>query len=152
MDLNTVHTCGRRANPFSPGHGAEKLDTWLEDGSCSYCGSLNGDEFMARLRAGDVELGPTDKSYKVYVNNKGGAAFKQTYRTDDDRTGDRTKWVWVTREIEHTKFYFQHLSPLQQTEFVELYNEGQIKLGFPGYFYTLPYFCTAEAKISPDNG
>lgn len=42
---------------------------WREDKTCSYCGSLNPEEFMARLEAGDVELGPTDKPYKVYIKD-----------------------------------------------------------------------------------
>jgi hypothetical protein len=35
--------------------------------TCSFCGSLNPDEFMKQAEAG-VKLGPTDKNYKVYVN------------------------------------------------------------------------------------
>ena len=53
-----------------------------DDGTCDYCGSLDADVFMARLEAGDVTLDPTDKNYKVYVHNNGGAPFKQTHRID----------------------------------------------------------------------
>lgn len=53
-----------------------------DDGSCDYCGSLSGDVFMARVQAGDVTLGPTDKSYKVYVLNAGGQPFKRAHRID----------------------------------------------------------------------
>lgn len=74
---------------------------------------------MERLERGDVEVGPTDKSYKVYVRNKGGETF-----------GGRHE----------TKFYFQHLTPLQMQRFVELANAGQIAMGYPGHFYTLPFF------------
>jgi len=55
---------------------------WPDDGHCKHCGSLNADVFMARLEAGDVELVPTDKNYKVYVRNKGGEPFHQSYRVD----------------------------------------------------------------------
>lgn len=92
---------------------------WRADGTCSYCGSMNNDYFMKRLEAGDVEVGPTDKSYKVYVNNRGGEPFSAI------------------------KFYFQHLTPDQMRRFVELANEGAIAMGYPGHFYTLPFFIRA---------
>jgi hypothetical protein len=38
------------------------------------------------------------------------------------------------------KFYFQHLSEAQKREFVALLNSKSLKIGFPGHFYTLPYF------------
>ena len=70
----TDHQCPRRAE--NPGHQSlSDHDTWREDNTCSYCGSLNPDVFMARLEAGDVELIPTDKNYKVYVYNDGGEWF-----------------------------------------------------------------------------
>lgn len=115
-----------------------------EDNTCSYCGSLNNDYFMQRLETGDVEVGPTDKSYKVYVRNKGGESFKQHYRNcpikDAGCTGPDDCTHWVTREVEETKFYFQHLTNDQMRRFVELANAGQIAMGYPGYFYTLPFF------------
>lgn len=117
-----------------------------DDGTCDYCGSLLGDEFMRRLEAGDIELGPTDKSYKVYVRNKGGALFKQSSRTDPGGTMDQTKWVWQTREMEQCKFYFQHLTEQQQIRFVELLNEKKIKFGEPGRFYVTPFFIRIGPK------
>lgn len=39
------------------------------------------------------------------------------------------------------KFYFKHLSVDQQKQFIELINKGAVNVGYPGYFYTLPYFC-----------
>lgn len=39
---------------------------WMEDGTCSYCGSLHPDETFRRLEAGE-KLTPTDKNYKIYV-------------------------------------------------------------------------------------
>ena len=41
------------------------------------------------------------------------------------------------------KFYFQHLSDDDRTRFIELYNAKRMKLGYPGYFYSRPYFCKA---------
>lgn len=48
-------------------------DTW--NPTCSWCGSLNPDEFMRRAEAGD-ELGPTGKSYKVYVGARDKFCFQ----------------------------------------------------------------------------
>jgi hypothetical protein len=33
---------------------------------CSYCGSLHPDDFMERVKAGEILTG-TDKNYKVYI-------------------------------------------------------------------------------------
>lgn len=98
--------CPRRdevpALPFQ-----ENEDQWRENGTCSFCGSMCPGTFMDDIKAG-AELGPTDKSYKVYMPNG--------------------------------KFYFQHLSPEQQQEFVQLLNTKQLKIGMPGHFYVLPFF------------
>ena len=42
-------------------------DHWRENETCSFCGSLNPEAFMRHAEAG-AKLGPTDKSYKVYVD------------------------------------------------------------------------------------
>lgn len=112
------------------------------DNSCTYCGSLNPDEFMARLEKGDVKLTPTDKGYKVYIENDGGAPFKQTYRTDNlpFEGYDSKNHTWVTRDMTGHKFYFRHLSEQQMRRFIELYNEKKIKLEYPGRFYVRPFF------------
>lgn len=137
------HSCPRRGE--GPGVGTGP-DVWGPDDCCSYCGSLDPDVFMARIEAGDVRLTPTDKSYKVYVGNDGGAPLRQTYRpsqpSNPDAMGDDpSKWVWETREMSTGKFYFQHLSPTQRTRFIELLNDKRLKLEYPGYFYRLPFFC-----------
>lgn len=111
---------------------------WPDDGTCHHCGSLRGDVFMARLEAGDVELGPTDKNYKVYVHNKGGAKFKHSHSGKmDDLAG---RFMCTTDERDEAKFYFQHLTEDQMKRFVELLNEKKLKIGEPGYFYQQPYF------------
>jgi len=112
------------------------------DNTCQYCGSMNPDTLMARIRAGTVRITGTDKDYKIYVDNEGGEIFKQTYRdcppdskcTLDDCTH------WVTRPHDHAKFYFQHLSFTQRKQFVELFNEGGIKFAEGGMFYVWPFF------------
>lgn len=160
MNTEKTMTCPRRSedgmtDPGSSFVGAgEKLDTYRDDSTCSYCGSFNPDTLMARIEAGDVEIGPTDKGYKAYVRNIGGEAFKQTYRQcpPEERkivdgkevttrcAGPDTCTHWVTREREETKFYFQHLSVDQKKRFVELLNEKKIQIGYPGHFYVRPFF------------
>jgi len=109
-------------SPFAAPFNGEA--DWREDGTCSYCGSLNPDLLFAQIEKG-AELGPTDKSYKIYV-----------------------------RLVDHQvrgagKFYFQHLSDEQQVRFVELYNAHQLKIGMPGHFYTLPFFMTLKPPSAP---
>lgn len=157
----TKTTCPRRLESPMPQGGIYE-DHYREDGTCSYCGSMNPDTFMQRLLAGDIEVGPTDKSYKVYVRNRGGEGFKQTYRncpvhpcpdvTDADGKANVNNCThWVTRDVEDTKFYFQHLTPAQQDSFIQLHNEGKIHYGFPGYLYTTPYFCQKTTPNPPSN-
>lgn len=109
---------------------------------CSYCGSLNPDDFMQALLNSD-QLGPTDKSYKVYVGKE---------YTDE---GAIKHWLelmgfcdehkdLVKPAHDYAKFYFQHLSDQQKYDFVDLLNLKLIKIGYPGYFYRLPYFATSQ--------
>lgn len=148
MSGQTEHVCPRREE--NPVCLMKRPDTWREGGSCSYCGSLNPETFMARLEAGDVEVGPTDKNYKVYVRNDGGEGFAQTYRDcpREERTctGPDDCTHWVTREVQEKKFYFQHLSPEQKLRFIDLLFEGRIKLGYPGRFYVRPFFFAPRAS------
>jgi hypothetical protein len=105
--------CPRRSEGVS---GRRKGNDWWDkrDGhkACSYCGSMLPDELFAAIEAG-AEIGPTDKSYKVYVD--------------------------LPRA--NAKFYFQHLSPSEQERFIALVNEKKIKFGYPGHLYTMPFFC-----------
>lgn len=50
--------------PFKTG-----LQHWREDQTCSGCGSLSEEAFLDAVRRG-VEIGPTDKNYKVYVDHR----------------------------------------------------------------------------------
>lgn len=99
-------------------YSGSNLDTWHEGNICSYCGSLNPEEFMEKLEIGQFTLTPTDKDYKVYL----------------DKEGDTT----------HRKFYFQHLSIEQQKRFIELLNEKKLNFAFPGHFYVMPFFIRKE--------
>ena len=103
--------CPRRAEAPFRLPGDDGKDTW-ETGrgligqarGCSYCGSMNPEDFLQAVKDGK-EIGPTDKSYKVYL---------------DDPRG---------------KFYTMHLSPEQAKEFRALYLAGRVAIGYPGNFY-----------------
>lgn len=149
--------CPRRAESFREVKEGESDGFREDDDTCRYCGSLNPDTFMARLEAGDVELDPTDKSYKIYVRNRGGAPFKQTFRDCYEQpwtgkvkepkcTGPDDCTHWVTRDTNDTKFYFQHLSADQQRRFIELHNEKRLHIGYPGHFYSRPFFCAHASQ------
>lgn len=43
--------------------------------------------------------------------------------------------------IRNTPFYYTHLNADQRKEFIELYNSKRLRLDYPYYFYTLPFFC-----------
>lgn len=124
--------CPRRAET---GSTRGLPDRWQKRGghlACSYCGSSHPDEVMRAIAAGEVVLGPTDKNYKVYLEHSG------------LKLG--------------MKFYLQHLSEEQRSEFIRLYNEdretreyhedlsftvtrpGAMKLGYPGRFYAGIFF------------
>lgn len=90
-------------------------DEWWANRTCSHCGSMNPDDLMLRLEAGNVTIGTTDKNYKIYVHNDGG-------------------------EPVPVKFYFQHFSEEQRTRFIELLNERKIKFSGGLGFYVFPYF------------
>ena len=141
MDENhaVVFQCPRRSESHfgqSPVFARDN-DYDPSDDTCRYCGSLNPVTFMARLEVGDVLLGSTDKNYKVYVENNGGEKFKQTYRdcynapdkdTNPCNGGPEKCTHWVTRETDHTKFYFPHLDEAQKRRFIEILNEKRFDL------------------------
>ena len=53
---------GQDLDTYEPNHGLVG-----QPSGCSYCGSMSPDDFMDHVRAGRP-IGPTDKSYKVYVH------------------------------------------------------------------------------------
>ena len=139
-------------------HAGVNLDTY-ETGrgvvgqscGCSYCGSMHPDDFMQAIRDGDT-IGPTDKNYKAYVSGTLSAEIAER----DSRLLERYVANGASEETardllaESTasstgpskgKFYYQHLSREQMDEFIELYNTKVMKIGYPGHFYTRPFFC-----------
>jgi hypothetical protein len=120
--IGTEHRCPRRdemGGSVFPGP-----DWWNTDGGiigalaqphCSYCGSLHPVVFMDLIEAG-VILSPTDKNYKVYLEDK-------------ERCGPNGD-----------KFYFQHLDEDQRTHFMVLLNADDLHFTAPGHFYVRPFF------------
>lgn len=92
--------------------------------TCSYCGSMHPGVLLADLEAADgwVQLGPTDKTYKVYIGSA------DTYM--------------------EAKFYFQHFDEEQQMKFIELMNARPrpFTIGYPGHFHPLPFFVTTAKE------
>lgn len=86
--------------------------------TCTYCGSINPEDFLVLAAAGK-QITPTDKSYKAYIS-------------------------LVTGEA---KFYYEHFSAEQQDKFATLYNEKKLKLAHPGFFYVLPFFCKPKLTV-----
>lgn len=66
------------------------------------------------------ELTPTDKNYKGYLANPWG------------------------------KIYYQHLTEEQKRRFVDLVNEGKLKIGDPGHFYVSPFFMARRSENGGD--
>lgn len=149
--------------------------TWrLERGlrTCSYCGSMHPDEFMAAVEAG-ARVTPTDKNYKVYIDVPESEPDQMTVTTSiswvptadeiargvyqkftrdlvrrhglPERYTDRWGRMTPRGDNRHMKHYFQHLSDEQRTRFVELMNAGTMTIAMPGHFYTLPFFARREA-------
>lgn len=59
--------CPRQRHAMLPSQRSHQ-SRWLEDGTCSYCGSMHPDELFRAIEEG-VEITPTDKSYKIYVGS-----------------------------------------------------------------------------------
>lgn len=120
-----MQPCPRQTNEATLSSQRQHQSHWRDDGTCSYCGSLSPDQFFEAISK-NAELGPTDKDYKVYVSLP-------------------THWPYP-RPRGSAKFYFQHLNELERTRFVELLNARSLQIGYPGYFYRLPFFVTVLAQ------
>lgn len=140
-------TCPRRMEESGPWERKENLDQWDNSRdvpgmrTCSFCGSMNPNEFMAKVEAG-VEVGPTDKSYKCYVQLDTG--INPITVTED--TGPRSTFTRTIGGVKQMKFYYQHLNEAQMLRFIELLNTRQMKIGLPGHFYVRPFFCVSMPK------
>jgi hypothetical protein len=109
--------CPRKGNfsaVFKIGQGA---DFYHPNQTCSWCGSLSGEEFMRRVEEGTLQMSGTDKNYKIYIRATEGSPNLPV------------------------KFYFQHLDEDQMKRFVDLYNQKKLKF-YDGGLYVSPFFMT----------
>lgn len=162
-----MQPCPRKAEASMASQLAHESH-WREDGTCSYCGSISADAFFVAITAG-CEIGPTDKDYKVYVDlvepNPDELTVKGTSNAKDrpgpnwvpadaaalEKAGFSSKYTtWMLYEPrgpkKFGKFYFQHFTVDERKRFVDLLNAKAIKIGHPGHFYRLPFFCVREKK------
>jgi hypothetical protein len=144
--------CPRQGENF---RGGMPEAFWRDDGTCSYCGSLRPETLLEAIEAGSVELGATDKNYKLYVEglpdpNAGKPTIYASASHDPGRDGwilltsekaeelgldsyGRTQYVGryvqvePTRATRHDEFYFQHFDERQMRRFVELYNADRMR-------------------------
>lgn len=163
-----MFVCGRQAESLKGSGKPEAF--WESDHTCSFCGSLSPDKFFEAVEAG-CQVGPTDKSYKAYIDlphpdPEGLRVVGSRMATEHPGDGwheatpefceryDWQPWAEPRRPGErmyctlgrngasiHAKFYFQHLDDAGRQRFVQLYNERKMNLGYPGHFYTRPFFC-----------
>jgi hypothetical protein len=128
-----THTCPRRhengmhlrGGPFKgagedldeyvPGHGLSG-----QPSGCSYCGSMSPQDFMHAVVEGK-QIGPTDKSYKLYVGDYEG------------------------------KFYTSHLTESQGYEFWNMAQLGKVNWGYPGYPYVPLYIPGPSTQKADDS-
>jgi hypothetical protein len=179
-----THTCPRRGETGmdrddTPFRGAgSNLDDWYDREGyrvCSYCGSMHPDDLMEAVRNGS-EIGPTDKSYKFYVDvpnktpdkpalvgvsnhdgNAGWRPWSELTREEKrivkhERGGNaaerKSRFYWFsTRESIHLKFYTGHFGEEAAWEFFRLWRTGEVRWGYPGHPYR-PLFLPGVSKAT----
>jgi len=143
---------------FEPERQGE--DTWRErEGAlhCSYCGSLPPARLFELIESEAAQLGPTDKGYKLYVEEWGDKEKPcwechgegATHKTAANPEGVECFVCFGAKHIPtgpRHKFYFQHFSQEDRQRFIELHNNGKIDYGYPGYLYSRPYFTKSDRK------
>lgn len=140
---------------FEPDREGE--DTWKSGRGeqdfdcCSYCHSIKPEDVFAGIEDGTIELAPTDKGYKVYIDLVGDGLCPDCRGSGlEDLKLPEKCWLCKgsgkgAQHHQVAKFYFQHFSTEDRERFLELHNANKIKYGYPGYLYRLPYFTrTAE--------
>lgn len=92
-------TCPRRRetgmdSEDSPLVGAGRnKDYWEEDATCSWCGSMRPEDFIAAVRDG-ARVGATDKNYKLYLGVGAGLGVRKMYTPHFEGAEDAA-WEFV---------------------------------------------------------
>lgn len=130
--------------------------------SCTWCGSLHPEDFLALASKG-YTVGPTDKNYKVYLmappddldDRIATMKTRPVYRALVEQRGQAAADEWAAAEgslimggTTIGKFYTQHLSPEQGDRFRALVDQRKMIVGFPGYFYARIYVPQTEAEAA----
>lgn len=142
MDIEgALRGSGPNKDTYEPGHGLVG-----QVRGCSYCGSMSPEDFMQAVKDGK-SIGPTDKSYKLYVSEpltdeqKRERLQEQVGRyvgmgMSEDEAKKQAAADPIFGEGEHIgKFYTQHLSEEQGFEFHMLWIDKKINWGYPGAPY-----------------
>lgn len=148
--MSDIQTCPRRLREMGPWEHAEGIDEWRDsprrDGEatpyCSFCGSLHPGKFLELIAQG-WSVGPTDKNYKAYLH---------PVREDVPPPGRPGDPLPQTAPQIQSKFYYQHLSPTQQRQFIDLYNQNIMRISTPGHFYVLPFFMCITPREENQEG
>ena len=100
--MGSKMTCPRRLESPNPeAYGGLGSDEFRKGGmgrqktSCSYCGSMDPEDFMEGVRSG-AEIGPTDKSYKFYFGNHDGKFYTQHL---SEEQGWEFHRLWTAKSI-----------------------------------------------------
>lgn len=80
--------CPRRTCEIGPWSIEEDdSDSWKENGTCSFCGSLKPENVIELIKQGNT-ITRTDKNYKIYLNmkdapNGSGKVYLQHFSRED---------------------------------------------------------------------
>lgn len=130
--------CPRRdeqPNPEAYSDGTptpDKWQNWSGNSTCSYCGSMHPDDFMIVARLGNIDLGPTDKNYKVYVGN---TKFYFQHLSENQKR----EFVGLYNMRPRRQYNVNDLSFKIVAD-----GGGKMVVGYPGRFYVLPFFMSAS--------
>lgn len=83
--MSEMHRCPRRVESYIGLMAEGDPDTWIDQPRrCTWCGSVHPDDFMQMVELG-AELGPTDKTYKVYLSGAWKFYFQHLSDAQQDR-------------------------------------------------------------------
>ena len=93
---------------------------------------MHPDDFMIVARLGNIDLGPTDKNYKVYVGN---TKFYFQHLSENQKR----EFVGLYNMRPRRQYNVNDLSFKIVAD-----GGGKMVVGYPGRFYVLPFFMSAS--------